>query len=116
SFALLTPDVCPGRIDRISTTCLAFLLIEYISPGSKPNSDSNTYRLSLLSMVPSFTVVSSRLKPKASFSGTVVALSSSTTLFRSEEHTSELQSRFDLVCRLLLEKKNFNFLSCLVCH
>src|SRR5699024_9280961 len=27
-------------------------------------------------------------------------------LERSEEHTSELQSRFDLVCRLLLEKKN----------
>src|SRR5699024_12065702 len=27
---------------------------------------------------------------------------------RSEEHTSELQSRFDLVCRLLLEKKNNN--------
>src|SRR5437868_11658114 len=25
---------------------------------------------------------------------------------RSEEHTSELHSRFDLVCRLLLEKKN----------
>src|SRR5690349_23744184 len=27
-------------------------------------------------------------------------------LVRSEEHTSELQSRRDLVCRLLLEKKN----------
>src|SRR5690349_22851902 len=27
---------------------------------------------------------------------------------RSEEHTSELQSRRDLVCRLLLEKKNDN--------
>src|SRR2546429_5499744 len=27
---------------------------------------------------------------------------------RSEEHTSELQSRLHLVCRLLLEKKNFN--------
>src|SRR5699024_11882748 len=27
---------------------------------------------------------------------------------RSEEHTSELQSRFDLVCRLLLEKKKEN--------
>src|SRR5699024_1431653 len=27
-------------------------------------------------------------------------------LLRSEEHTSELQSRFDLVCRLLLEKTN----------
>src|SRR5437868_14688688 len=29
-------------------------------------------------------------------------------LERSEEHTSELQSRFDLVCRLLLEKKKNN--------
>src|SRR5690606_39537308 len=28
------------------------------------------------------------------------------TYFRSEEHTSELQSRENLVCRLLLEKKN----------
>src|SRR5690606_39284376 len=27
---------------------------------------------------------------------------------RSEEHTSELQSRENLVCRLLLEKKNLN--------
>src|SRR5438067_9953122 len=27
---------------------------------------------------------------------------------RSEEHTSELQSRFDLVCRLLLEKKKIS--------
>src|SRR5207249_5942048 len=30
------------------------------------------------------------------------------TCCRSEEHTSELQSRFDLVCRLLLEKKKIN--------
>src|SRR6266513_4652327 len=29
---------------------------------------------------------------------------------RSEEHTSELQSRFDLVCRLLLEKKKKNLI------
>src|SRR6266849_4163456 len=28
------------------------------------------------------------------------------TVDRSEEHTSELQSRVDIVCRLLLEKKN----------
>src|SRR5689334_23753540 len=31
---------------------------------------------------------------------------SSTSEGRSEEHTSELQSQFQLVCRLLLEKKN----------
>src|SRR2546428_2277076 len=30
---------------------------------------------------------------------------SSSSVLRSEEHTSELQSRSDLVCRLLLEKK-----------
>src|SRR6266513_6545801 len=30
---------------------------------------------------------------------------------RSEEHTSELQSRFDLVCRLLLEKKKKKLLN-----
>src|SRR5437868_11089263 len=33
------------------------------------------------------------------------AYSTITPSLRSEEHTSELQSRFDLVCRLLLEKK-----------
>src|SRR5438034_5783380 len=31
---------------------------------------------------------------------------SGTGAYRSEEHTSELQSHSDLVCRLLLEKKN----------
>src|SRR6266536_4893208 len=33
---------------------------------------------------------------------------------RSEEHTSELQSRVDLVCRLLLEKKKNNVI-CMSC-
>src|SRR5258708_18536745 len=35
--------------------------------------------------------------------------------FRSEEHTSELQSPDHLVCRLLLEKKKKNILTALVC-
>src|SRR5699024_12224344 len=39
----------------------------------------------------------------AQFSNTIEVL-----LARSEEHTSELQSRFELVCRLLLEKKKHN--------
>src|SRR5438105_2257514 len=34
-----------------------------------------------------------------------IAIDPSGKLTRSEEHTSELQSRVDLVCRLLLEKK-----------
>src|SRR2546429_6266515 len=35
---------------------------------------------------------------------------------RSEEHTSELQSRLHLVCRLLLEKKKNNHLDMYVTH
>src|SRR5437868_12385248 len=41
---------------------------------------------------------------RSSFSSEVISPDGS----RSEEHTSELQSRFDLVCRLLLEKKKKN--------
>src|SRR5207249_6024825 len=37
--------------------------------------------------------------------GVPVGAGPSSSALRSEEHTSELQSRFDLVCRLLLEKK-----------
>src|SRR2546429_2592378 len=36
-------------------------------------------------------------------------LKPSTSLVRSEEHTSELQSRLHLVCRLLLEKKKKSY-------
>src|SRR5207302_10722790 len=43
-------------------------------------------------------VVSIRTRPRAS-------ATSSSWCCRSEEHTSELQSRENLVCRLLLEKK-----------
>src|SRR5699024_11577826 len=48
----------------------------------------------------------SRISDTTSFflSGNLVE--SNKTKKRSEEHTSELQSRFELVCRLLLEKKN----------
>src|SRR5207249_8444157 len=37
-------------------------------------------------------------------SGRKIMCQMKTVAIRSEEHTSELQSRFDLVCRLLLEK------------
>src|SRR3712207_8768662 len=38
------------------------------------------------------------------------------TAVRSEEHTSELQSRQYLVCRLLLEKKKINSRTPTFCH
>src|SRR2546422_1202911 len=43
----------------------------------------------------------SRSRPASSGSSSTI----STRMERSEEHTSELQSRLHLVCRLLLEKK-----------
>src|SRR2546422_5075698 len=39
------------------------------------------------------------------FQEAVIDLEDHVTALRSEEHTSELQSRLHLVCRLLLEKK-----------
>src|SRR5450830_2055557 len=42
---------------------------------------------------------------RADAEGFVTELAPAAWRGRSEEHTSELQSRFDLVCRLLLEKK-----------
>src|SRR5438094_6236744 len=38
------------------------------------------------------------------------------TAIRSEEHTSELQSPYDLVCRLLLEKKKRPTTTCPMIH
>src|SRR5437773_8615423 len=47
------------------------------------------------------------IRPAASHSSTCGMISRSMNCrIRSEEHTSELQSHHDLVCRLLLEKKN----------
>src|SRR5690625_2584549 len=52
---------------------------------------------------------SARASRKASASGTYTVESGDTiSEIRSEEHTSELQSRGHLVCRLLLEKKKKN--------
>src|SRR3989442_12590287 len=50
-------------------------------------------------------VISARLRPKLSGEEQRQVAKRETTNPRSEEHTSELQSRPHLVCRLLLEKK-----------
>src|SRR5699024_7631118 len=55
---------------------------------------------------PSAVVCHSRTGEMDKVDGPYYFLPAISRLARSEEHTSELQSRFDLVCRLLLEKKN----------
>src|SRR2546422_3397752 len=49
-----------------------------------------------------------RLDDRVDEVGDAPALERGEARLRSEEHTSELQSRLHLVCRLLLEKKNSN--------
>src|SRR5438067_6361680 len=84
-------------------------VLSYLSAGFFFFNDTATteiYTLSLHDALPisqstSVGQARAQLPPKMLASRIVRAAPSS----RSEEHTSELQSRFDLVCRLLLEKK-----------
>src|SRR5215510_13319308 len=49
--------------------------------------------------------IDERMRDIATMRGTIDAKTATPATLRSEEHTSELQSRGHLVCRLLLEKK-----------
>src|SRR5699024_12696508 len=64
-------------------------------------------------LAPSFVTMTVPLAPTSILSrpdGPSVDRRAVATAFpRSEEHTSELQSRFDLVCRLLLENNNHQY-------
>src|SRR5438034_4537695 len=52
-----------------------------------------------------FSICLRRIPTATPSSSSGVPMSSALAISRSEEHTSELQSHSDLVCRLLLEKK-----------
>src|SRR5437868_13814045 len=68
-------------------------------------SDENGfYRLSALPAGTYLLTVSAKNFANSTFENVELTVNRTVAL-RSEEHTSELQSRFDLVCRLLLEKK-----------
>src|SRR2546422_7032345 len=71
---------------------------------------AGTVKLADIPGVPAqFTPVSGQAKLRASSAGPVNGRPDvGFTFTRSEEHTSELQSRLHLVCRLLLEKKKQN--------
>src|SRR5437867_7237159 len=69
------------------------------------------YTLSLHDALPISTLRSTQLRFSSRNSSTSASAVPRGTMTssgrRSEEHTSELQSPYDLVCRLLLEKKKF---------
>src|SRR5699024_12376183 len=93
-----------------SPSALSLFLLFSFSPTSTPD----IYTLSLHDALPisSSGSASARRTSSVRFMRnglsrimTAPFMESAISLARSEEHTSELQSRFDLVCRLLLEKK-----------
>src|SRR5207249_11919128 len=90
---------------------------------SHDTSPSEFYTLSLHDALPIYVVCFGSLAQRSEISALTIecflrntpkkVLHICDVNLRSEEHTSELQSRFDLVCRLLLEKKknmNYNIL------
>src|SRR5699024_11356004 len=73
----------------------------YTPAETSPGMDTGTItRHNAVMVLPPSTLTAS-----SSSLGTVFRYPVSITTQRSEEHTSELQSRCDLVCRLMLEKK-----------
>src|SRR5206468_12512094 len=89
-----TPDNIPPMLRLFNPLSLFFLLIQ-------PPPISTLFPYTTLFRSPCTTTVPSRPTSAVKTQPSASALGSS----RSEEHTSELQSRSDLVCRLLLEKK-----------
>src|SRR2546422_6548543 len=72
------------------------------------------YTLSLHDALPICTGGSVERRPLQAAAGDPGGGRARAVLGRSEEHTSELQSRLHLVCRLLLEKKKKNAVSVLI--
>src|SRR5207249_10722745 len=80
---------------------IAFLLYNFFF-FFNATATTDIYTLSLHDALPIFFFLWKEDLPLAQLARRPHALQKAV---RSEEHTSELQSRFDLVCRLLLEKK-----------
>src|SRR5207249_12062735 len=75
--------------------------------SSPPSLNQSIQQLGSDDVVAPPRIVRKSIREDATMRASLLALLFTATLAaqRSEEHTSELQSRFDLVCRLLLEKK-----------
>src|SRR3989338_5268937 len=116
-FKRLIIDGCSclgGPGTSCSTPSILYLIRNLSSSGSTCISEARFFTASEIIWVTSFIIGASSFS--SSFSTSPAAplkeTSTSASFFcatasrRSEEHTSELQSQFHLVCRLLLEKKN----------
>src|SRR5687768_18512562 len=86
---------------ELSMSAFFFLLFFFNDTAT-----TEIYTLSLHDALPISCRKPSRKSPAVAPGSTSADAPSRSRSTRSEEHTSELQSRLHLVCRLLLEKKN----------
>src|SRR5207249_11197961 len=99
TMRFLSP-VCLFFTSRCILLILFFFFFFFNDPAT-----TEIYTLSLHDALPIWTIAPVILLLLLTAGCTRSGGSSLELASRSEEHTSELQSRFDLVCRLLLEKK-----------
>src|SRR5437868_7660867 len=90
----------PTNVESTYITALILTLI--INPAQSPNDFLFLGWAAILATSSKYIL---SLNNKHLFNPAAIAVVITSFALRSEEHTSELQSRFDLVCRLLLEKK-----------
>src|SRR3989449_5829873 len=88
----------------VSNTPRSCAVVVLLSPA-RYALPSSTPRSTTIESAPSARAVALARFASTRSTSTSVARLDDTVSIRSEEHTSELQSRLHLVCRLLLEKK-----------
>src|SRR5438309_7472936 len=81
-------------------TALSFLMLAYSPPR-----DLHSFPTRRSSDLKTIVFITHMPPQPVCLTGQISGYWASPAVLRSEEHTSELQSQFQLVCRLLLEKK-----------
>src|SRR2546426_6054780 len=84
--------------------------------GASPCARANASEVTTSALAPSFRPGAFPGVTVPSFSNEGLSAASASRVVRSEEHTSELQSPCNLVCRLLLEKKKKKHIELLGCE
>src|SRR5688572_2800996 len=97
-----TPLPLSGGISNDQSDCLY-----WATYGSPPYSTYSGRSTNAVWAMPLGADPSNLIRPRSDIAGLITSARSlmSSPVTRSEEHTSELQSQSNLVCRLLLEKK-----------
>src|SRR2546428_1645466 len=106
----LDVDYPPGHASLRAEIAGSGAVLTEFDPGTPPRATNFPRRNRIISGLALGVVVVEAAEDSGSLITARLALEQGREVFavRSEEHTSELQSRSDLVCRLLLEKKKKN--------